>query len=287
MPISHGFTQTHRSTGTPSHNVWSEFQHDPALLSRADLSLAVATYIMDNWFGGMPDYFAAWQAKVRGHTHTDAHIQQHLNDMIQSNLRLPTDPPLLIVKGPLAGQENLDHLEGLVAEHLWHMCASEAALCPAPRFLGDLGFRVHDKGPDGFVIVDAQGTLEFRLWEIKKNSTPQSARSTVDGAADQLQRRAPDYLQEIAALNRHHPDATLTPVFQNLVRHWSQQSPAANVGIAVVTSRPAGTAVPFANFGSLYLSGFKGSTPMQGLLMNMNDLRTFALEVRQVIWNGL
>lgn len=287
MPVSHGFTVTKNLTGTPAYNSWSEFQHDSTLLSQSDLVHAIAEHIMDNWFGGTPATLKAWQDKLSGTPHADAAIQQHLSDIVQSNLRLPGDPPILVKKGPRKGLENLDHLEGLVAEHLWHMCAAESALGAAPRFLGDLGFRVHDKGPDGFVIVDSAGRLEYRLWEVKKNSTSLPATATVTGAAQQLHLRATDYLQEIAQLNRHNADPQLKSLFQQLVYFWGQQSPEANAGIAVVTTRPSGATTPFTHFGSTYLSGFKGTNPMQGLLVNMNDLSRLATDVRQEIWNGL
>lgn len=287
MPIKHGFHITNHSSGSPAYNTWSEFQHQNALLSYNDLVHAIADHIMDNWFGGTPSALMAWRNQVNGVPHADPFTQKLLSDIIHSNLRLPGDRPVLVKTGPRKGQENLDHLEGLVAEHLWHMCAAESALGAPPRFLGDLGFRVHDKGPDGFIIVDAAGRLEFRLWEVKKNSTALSSAATVTGAAAQLERRATDYLQEIAQLNRHNPDLALKTLFERLVYHWGQQSAEANAGIAVVTTRPSGTSRPFTTFGSTYLSGFKGRNPMQGLLVNMNNLTGLAIDVRQVIWNGL
>lgn len=288
MLITPGFTQgTKTATGTPPHNVWMIFEHDVTLLTQADLAMAIADHMMDNWFGGTPDYLTAWRAKLQGTPHADLHIQQHLSDVVQSNLRLPGDPPVLLTAGALEGDEDLTHLEGAVGEHLWHMCAAEATLSPAPHYQSDLGYRSHDKGPDGFIIVTRNGQLEFHLWEVKKNSTPNSAKSTVDGAGHQLQLRAPDYLQEIAALNRFHPDLRLKPVFQNLPRYWSQRTPQANVGVAVVTSRPPGASAPFADLGSAYLSGFHSHQGVQGLLVNTHDLRTLATAVRQVIWNGL
>lgn len=288
MPIRPGFKNLSNSTsGSPPHNLVVVFEHDTAALSHVTLAAAVADHMMDNWFGGTPDCLAAWRAKLQGTPHTDPFIQQQLSDVVGSNLRLPTDPYLKIKKGKLKGQENLEHLEGAVGEHLWHMITAEGALSPQPEYQFDLGYRSHDKGPDGFIIVKQNGKLEFHLWEIKKNSTGGSSKSTVDGAAAQLDRRAPDYLQEIAAINRNHPDPALHPIFQNLPRHWAQRDPEANVGVAVVTSRPPRSSTPFADVGLTSLLRFPRHQAVQGVLMNTHDLRTLALAVRQVIWNGL
>jgi len=122
----------------PTHH-WVEARL-PAV-NRASAVLLVATHIARERCGGAPQYFDAWLARHGGGPPHPPDLLDCLAALVASeSIGLP----------PKVGSD--EHVEGFVAEHIWHLLTIENALT--------LGVPVRVDGPYWSVILPVSGAFE-------------------------------------------------------------------------------------------------------------------------------
>ncbi|MQA83696.1 MAG: hypothetical protein GEV03_03430 [Streptosporangiales bacterium] len=102
-----------------------------------------------------------------------------------------------------------DHLQGFVAELLWSRLIREHSVTADARTLVHASEVKGDPtgpGGDGLVVYAVKdGTLVFRLWEIKKHTASGHVSATIKRAADQLAKHGPRYLAMLTGPGTKHP----------------------------------------------------------------------------------
>ncbi len=94
-----------------------------------------------------------------------------------------------------------------------------------------------EPGGDGLVVYqDCQGTLVYRLWEIKKHDAKAGISSTINTASKQLRDRGDQYLSKLAGPETLTEDLALGDLYANMIEWWWDRSNRAGVGVSVGTS---------------------------------------------------
>lgn len=185
-----------------------------------------------------------------------------------------------------------DHLQGHVAELLWHRLIEERTVCDDGRELVQappLKADPLESGGDGLVIYKiSDGTLVFRLWEIKKHESQTSNLTAAIGRASrQLKTRGEEYLAKLAAPETIR-DGPLAELFQDIVELWLDGSDRGGVGVSVGTSAKyvASASVSFKSVRRAFPHySRRGQT--EGILVAVPDFPAFAERVREIVWSGL
>lgn len=228
--------------------------------------------------GGSPHLYDQWRRNVEEGSEMTEVERRILRAQLTQNLGLPDAP----------GSD--DHVEGLVAEHIWFALMQE--------FDGPLGFPVRvdepswsvtDNGADGIVVYRVGDALVFRLWEAKKHDAGNPVRDTVNRACRQLQdegamrylARASKVAQEIEA-----EDPELALLYGHMSELWANGSPAAGIGITIATSTDADVDDCFGGLPN-YFEHLTENGQREGLLTQIEDFPQFAKLVREVVWKGL
>ena len=141
----------------------------------------VALHIASHRMVGAPQHIEAWHRGLAGEPYQPRERRAVLA-FLARGLGRPGAPG------------NQDHLEGLVAEHLWHMAHMGFPSDGPILYLSPPKFDPTAPGADGLVIFDDQGP-RFRLWEIKKAGAHISG--TLSKAYGQLAGNADVYLRPI------------------------------------------------------------------------------------------
>jgi hypothetical protein len=180
-----------------------------------------------------------------------------------------------------------------LAELLWGALVRERLACRDGRRL----VRAHsvkpdplEPGGDGLVIYEiADGTLVFRLWEIKKHdSAARRLSATIGRASKQLAGRGKEYLAKLAGPETVEQPGHMGRLYADIVELWLDGSRRAGVGVSVGTSVQHAPAGPAA-FGSITTAFPQFDQPGQteGIVVAMPDFPAFALRVREIVWSGL
>jgi hypothetical protein len=198
------------------------------------------------------------------------------------------DPFLTSVFGTPESPVPTDHLEGHVAELLWHLLTQEAVREGLKlRNAEGPSFSVTETGGDGLAIwQSADGDLMFRLWEIKKDTSAGHLSRTISRACRQLNRRSEEYLAKYASVGSRQYEGRLGSFYGRLLDLWVDDSPVAGAGVSVATSRAK--APVRRSFGTL-VSTFPekaGDGRLEGLIVAIADFRDFAALVRSYVWIG-
>ncbi|GAA4102705.1 hypothetical protein [Nonomuraea soli] len=196
---------------------------------------------------------------------------------------------------PTSTQEELDkithHLQGFVAELLWNRIIQDQVQTPDGRIL------VHTEeikgdptgtGGDGFVVYAIDdGTLVFRLWEIKKHVSNSPIAAKIKGAAEQLSGHGARYLALLTGPGTKH-DGALGELYGHLVTLWLENSFRAGIGVSIATSTAyAPTSHPaFDNVAAVFPQ-FPADGQREALMVAITDFAHFAEEVRKEVWRGL
>jgi hypothetical protein len=202
--------------------------------------------------------------------------------------RRRVDPFLTSVFGTPEYPVPADHLEGHVAEVLWHLLTLEAQ--DAGRVLRNAegpSFSVTETGGDGLAIWQLDsGGLVFRLWEIKKDTGAGHISRTISRACRQLERRSEEYLAKYASVGSRQHSGELARFYGLLLDLWVDDDQAAGAAVSIATSR--GKAPVRRSFGPL-VSTFpeKGRDGrLEGLVVAIADFGEFAALVRSYVWRG-
>jgi hypothetical protein len=262
-------------TGTlhrdPTHH-WVEARLPDA--NRASAALLVATHIARVRCGGAPQYFDAWLARHGGGAPHSQDLLDCLVAMVASeSIGLPPD-----------GASD-QHIEGFVAEHIWHLLTMENALTfGVPVRVDGPDWSVTDSGGDGLAIHRVNGTLVFRLWESKAHTADGTVRDVVNGACRQVDSNALRYLARFSKVGQGLADPDLQQFYGSLLELWRAAAREAGGGISVATASDA-TGDCFGNYRSYW--AFAYDDQRQGLVITIDDYAAFAKQVRQELWNGL
>ena len=173
----------------PTHH-WVEAQLPDA--NRASAALLVATHIARERCGGAPQYFDAWLARHGGGPPHPQDLLDCLIAMVASeSIGLPPD----------GGRD--EHIEGFVAEHIWHLLTMENALTfGVPVRVDGPDWSVTDSGGDGLAVYRSNGALVFRLWESKAHTGDGAVRDVVNGACRQVDSNALRYLARFSKVGQ-------------------------------------------------------------------------------------
>ena len=255
----------------PTHH-WVEAGLPAA--NRASAALLVATHIARERCGGAPQYFNAWLARHGGGPPHPPDLLDCLVAMVASeSIGLP----------PTGGRD--EHIEGFVAEHIWHLLTIENALTfGVPVRVDGPDWSVTDSGGDGLAIYRSNGTLVFRLWESKAHTGDGTVRDVVNGACRQVNSNALRYLARFSKVGQGLGDPELQRFYGSLLELWRAAAREAGGGISVATASDA-TADCFGNYPNYWAFGHDDQR--QGLAVTIEDYAAFAKQVRQELWNGL
>jgi hypothetical protein len=183
---------------------------------------------------------------------------------------------------------NTDHIEGFVAEHLWHALVADDATAEGVVHLEPPSFRPTSPGGDGLVIhAFTDGGFSFRLWELKKCTGQQGVSGTISAAYTQLETSAARYLAEYTAVGQRLNNPELAQFFSQIVELWLRFDARASAGIAVHTSvinLPSGQC--FSTFGTRFPQ-FTDPVRLRGIVTAVEDFSFFAERVRDAIWAGV
>ncbi|MFI7632301.1 hypothetical protein [Microbispora rosea] len=183
------------------------------------------------------------------------------------------------------------HIQGFVAELLWNRLIQDRTSCPDGRKL------VHTEeikgdptgtGGDGLVVYEiADGTLVFRLWEIKKHVSASPITATIKRAADQLADHGARYLAMLTGPGTKQA-GPLGRLYGDLVDLWLIGSSRAGVGVSIATSveHAPGTHPAFANVAPVFPQ-FPAEGQREALMVAVSDFPAFAERVRKIVWTGL
>ncbi len=183
-----------------------------------------------------------------------------------------------------------DHLEGLVSQYLWyflcHEVSKESIIKDVPP-----GFKATDPGGDALMVHRLEnGSLRFRLWEIKKfirrsaDSTA-TANSTINRAYQQLQENALEYLARYTLIGQELAPE-LSDLFGRLVDQWIDAGPEAAAGISLNTSESLIPENGFRDMGEKFPS-FVDPVRLCGMIAAVEDFAAFSVMVREFVWKGL
>lgn len=247
----------------PTHH-WAEARLPAG--NRASAVLLVATHMARQRCGGAPQYFDAWLARHGGGPPHPPDLLDCLIAMVASeSIGLPPD-----------GASD-QHLEGFVAEHIWHLLTTENALTfGVPVRVDGPDWSVTDSGGDGLAIYRSNGTLGFRLWESKAHTADGTVRDVVNGACRQVDSNALRYLARFSKVGQALGDPELQKFYGSLLELWRAAAREAGGGISVATASDA-TGDCFGNYPNYWAFGHDDQR--QGLVVTIEDYAAFAKQV--------
>ena len=223
-----------------------------------------------------PNHLAdAWGARHRGGAEHPGALKRALEVFVKAGFGLP-------------GEEDAppsDHIEGLVAEHLWYFLTLEEAPDNGVIRIERPSFKATDPGGDSLALHRSGGSLMFRLWEIKK-CTSGRVSSTISRAYRQLDKNALEYLARYSMIRQEVEDAEAAAIYARLVELWVDGDPAAAPGINVTTSMSSLPQTAFSTFPHRF-PHLTGPSRMLGTLMATEDFPALVTRVQEHVWRGL
>ena len=256
---------------TSTHH-WAEIRL-PAV-SMAGAALLVATHIACERCGGAPQYFDAWLARHGGGPPHPPELSDCLVALVASASIGTRDEPA-----------NDEHLEGFVAEHIWHLLTTEDALTfGVPVRVDGPDWSVTDSGGDGLAVHRTDGTLVFRLWESKAHTGDGAVRDVVNSACRQVDSKALRCLARFSKVGQGLSDPELQTFYGRLLELWRAAAREAGGGISVATASDV-IEDCFGDYPNYW--AFTNDDQRQGLVVAIGNYAAFAKQVREELWNGL
>jgi hypothetical protein len=198
---------------------------------------------------------------------------------VEPSMGLPTD----------ATPRPPDHVQAAVAEYIWYLAARDwTDQHRAVRYIEKPSLFATEAGGDGLIVyrLAADGTLIFRLWEVKKYTGRGSISHVVTHACTQLAARGKSYFAKYASLGEQLADDELVTLYGELGERWITWDATAGAGIAVATSEAK---VPSKAFSQMHrhLPRLSSGDQLEGLVSGIGDFAAFAAQVRTFLWTGL
>ena len=251
---------------------WAEVRLPAA--NRAAAAYTVAVHIAWERCCGAPQYFDAWAARREGGRPHEADFLECIEGFLGSECVGTRDAP--------APDE---HIEGFVAEHIWHLLTLENALAfGIPLRVDGPDWSATDSGGDGLAVYRAGAALIFRLWESKAHTGDNPVRDVVNGACRQVTSRALRYLARFSKVGQTDSDAEVRHFYGCMPEMWKHAARGAGGGVSVSTASGEVTDC-FGNYPSYWT--FAHGDQRQGLVVTIDDYAEFAQAVREELWKGL
>jgi len=242
-----------------------------AVFALNDLEAAaakVASHVASLRMAGTPQFLAAWNLAQAGTPYTAAQ-RRAISAFLSRGLGRPGQPT------------SDDHLQGMVAEHLWHIYQTEIPPDIPVLFVSSPKFDPTAPGADGLVIF-GDPARRFRVWEVKKAGSVVS--STIAKSYRQLSRRGDEYVAQLTAIAQESGDPSLATVFAQLLDWWIDGSSEATAGVAITSP-----ASPNSCFSTMRqrLAGLSAPDAHLGLIISIPAYLEFCSRVREILWTGL
>lgn len=243
-----------------------------------DAAALVADRLMRHRCGGAQASYDLWRTRANGGPELSNRDRQRIEPFVGPTLGLPTD----------AEPKPETHIQAYVAEIVWHLLTDEEASAERTLVRAEgPSLYVTDSGGDGLAVWRLlDGSLTFRLWEIKKHNSSAHVSGTVATAYSQLSTRATRYLAQYTALGRHY-DGALRALYEELVDSWVDAATVAGAGVAVSTS--SADAPKRRCFSTMqdHFPDFVDPGQLEGMVVGIADFAAFADEVKRIVWSGL
>lgn len=240
---------------------------------RGALAWILIDSIMKARFGVVIQHYNTW----REYTLTGARIPS-------SNLVIPSF--IKPVFGLPNEQKSEHHLQGHVAEWIWHLLTKDSH---GVRVQLDPKGDVTDAGGDSFTIYESStGDLRFRLWESKKNTGTQPLSTSLSKAYTQLDKHGPRYVAKIVGTFGHLTSDTsqeLRDLVVNLPDAWAQGDQLVGAGVMLGTHQLLPVA-PFNNMAAK-LPFLNKPGQLRGLAASICCYAELADLVRSYAWTAL
>jgi hypothetical protein len=239
----------------------------------------VADEMMRGRCGAAQRTYELWRGRATGGPALSQSEHDMVEAFVEPSIGLPND----------AMPRHRDHLEGAVAEYIWFLVARDRAEeHRSLRHLEKPSLLATEPGGDGLAIyrLAEDGSLVFRLWEVKKSTGADGLSRVVTRACSQLASRGRRYFAKYASQAEYLADAELLALFGDLGERWITWHPSAGAGVSISTSESKTPAKAFSQMHRL-LPRLSGGDQLEGLITGIGDFATFAIQVRDVLWSGL
>lgn len=245
-----------------------------AATNRKAAAIRVAVQIAADRCGGAPQYFDAWRRRYEsGPPHAPEFLECLQVFVASESIGTRAQPAAAV------------HLNGFVAEHIWHLLTLENAVGFETLLRVDgPDWSVTDSGGDGLAVYRAGHSLVFRLWESKAHVGEGSVRDVVNGACNQVSSNALRYLARFSKIGQALDDAELRAFYGRMPELWKAQAREAGGGISVSTAS-ADDEDYFGSFSNYWK--FAHNDQRQGLVIIIDKYADFAKCVREQLWKGL
>lgn len=239
----------------------------------------IADEMMRARCGAAQPTYELWRRRATGGPALTDVERQSVEPFVEASMGLPGDPR----------PRDPDHVEGAVAEYVWYLTARDRV--EAHRTLRRIekpSLLASEPGGDGLTIyqLPADGSLTFRLWEVKKATGQGSLSRVVTRACNQIAERGRQYLAKYASQAAHLPDDELVDLYGNLGERWITWDSSAGAGVAISTSEPRAPDRAFSQMHRLLPNLCRGDQ-LEGLIAGIGDFSAFAVRVRDFLWSGL
>lgn len=273
MTLTHFFSITTRAAKDYS---WARYDYNNSLGLTSALAASLADQIVRLRCKRCTAHYASWQAAAAGGQKPTGPTLDALHAYLSPAIGLPGSAPV---------SEN--HLEGLIAEHLWYFLITSEATLNNTIHVEPPSFKPTDHGGDGLSVRrNGDGSLTFFLWEIKKRVGKGRVSGTINQAALQLKTEALEYLARYTCTADLTGDPALEDLFAHLVEYWEQASPSASAGIAVASNLSNASNRCFTSLPK-HLATLTSPPRLVGKLTTFGDFSAFTLAVRDRVWTGL
>lgn len=209
-----------------------------------------------------------------------------LSDIQKEVLRIYVKPSIGLPGEPATANE----LQGTVAEYFWYEIVRSREESEELVDIHKPSLRVTESGGDGLVIYQTDfESYIFRLWEVKKHATSNSATAKVTKASKQLRDNGAEYLAKLSKVeqerDREYPG--LSKYYAELVPKWLESSSDAHAGVSLskddvssVTSTPIKTM-------KTYLPGLNSERQLSAIIISMPDFVEFTKKVQTSLWKDI
>lgn len=239
----------------------------------AQLTNDAANYIVNDRLQSTPTLLAAWKNKVLTNANHNSDILEMMTAMLQDCIGVQ-------------GNEIPDNqLEGGIAYYLWRGI-NEGTFNSSILHLEPPSFSSLDGGADGFEIHNEYAPDCIRIWESKKESSGNSAKSTGTKACKQISTRANKYLARIVYSAAREPNAHIKSILITSLSKWIHKSQEIGVGISI-TSEPNGCNFSTISGAKIFKTQMTRPEQIKTMTIAIPGFTTFCKNVRDEIWKGI
>jgi hypothetical protein len=255
---------------------WTQLSADDTAAGRESLTQALAVRIVS--YRCPEHYVEAWTEAEACGTKIFGPVRTGFAQIIREVLGLPTHLP--------GRQPTDDHIQGFVAEALWRFLSEDHPHRHSVERI-EWGWIPTDPGGDGLIIHRAtDGTLSFRLWEIKKTTASGGISPTIARASAQLRKRAPSYIARYMKVGQELTEGEVKDFYCYLLDHWYDANSCASAGVSLVAGNDPVPAPCFHQLPAEFPQLCEPSR-LRGLLALIVDYPAFCQAVQERVWIAL